>query len=438
LSTKAKSWLSILLVFIVLIASFLTIFPVKVSISPFKIKLPKTSTTKLGLDLRGGVYVVLAAVSTKNNPVTEQSMDQAMLVIRDRVDRLGVAEPQIERQGKNNILVQLPGVKNPAQTIKLLKQLAVLEFVEVTGEDKKKAEVKLGKTLLTGSALKNARASFTAQGAPQVEMTFNAEGAKKFEEITTRLSKFPERDPKKRLAIVLDKKMITAPNVQGAITGGNAEITGLKSVDEAKRIALVLQSGALPVTLDIQQNRTVGATLGKDSLNAGLRAGIIGLILVALYLLFFYRVYAVLGWISLSIFGIILWGSLVAVGATLTLPGIAGAILMVGIAADSSIIIFERIKDEVKHGRPMRTAIETGFTHGFQTFLDADLVSLVTATILFYFGAGTVKGFALTLMLGIFCDLFVAYFFKRAALNLLARMPIMRKPWLIGVKEAGS
>lgn len=434
MNSKTKNWISIIFVFIIVLLSLYLIYPIKVSLSPFKITKPKTLSTKLGLDIRGGMFVVMTAKPTKENPVTEESMNQAMLIMRDRVDRLGVAEPQIERQGPKNIIVQLPGIKNPEEAIDIIHKPAYLEFIEVTGVDNKTQKVKLGKTVLTGKALASARATFTDVGAPQVEMTFNADGSKKFAEITGRLAKYPEGDQKRRLAIVLDGKVKSSPNVQQQITGGRAVITGLDSIDEAKNIALVLQTGTLPVKLEMQQNVTVGATLGRDSLISGLKAGLIGLVLVALYMLIFYRVYAILTWLNIIIFGVILWGLLIAFGATLTLPGIAAVIIMVGIAADSSIIVLERVKEEIRKGKAMRLSLEKGFEQGFKTFLDADLVTLVITLILFYFGVATIKGFALILMFGIFCDLFTAYFFKKPALQLLARLSAARKPWLLGVK----
>lgn len=423
MNEKTKNWLSLILVAITMGAAAYFIQPV-------------AKSTKLGLDLRGGMYVVMHAVPSKNNPVTDESINETIKIMRDRIDSLGVAEPQIERYGNNNILIQLPGVKNPEEALEIIKKPAVLEFKEVKSVDDK-GNVKVGKTLMTGKSLKGARPVFDPNsGAPQVELIFNNEGAKKFEDITRSLSTtYAKGTPQRRLAIVLDGKVKSAPEVQETITGGNAVITGLDSVDEAKNIALVLQTGAIPLNLKVEQNRVVGATLGQDSLNSGIKAGLIGLAIVAVYLLLFYRVFAIMPWIALGIFGLLLWGGLNAMEATLTLPGIAGAILLAGVAADSSIIILERIKDEYRSGRTMRTSIENGFAHGFQTFLDADLVTFMTALALFFFGAGTVKGFALILMLGIAVDLYTAYFFKKPLLGLIARVKFFQKPWLIGLKE---
>lgn len=423
MSEKTKNWLSLLLVLATLAGAVYFIQPV-------------AKSTKLGLDLQGGMYVVMHAVQSKENPVTDDAVDETIRIMRDRIDSLGVTEPQIERYGKNNILIQLPGVKDPEEALEIIKKPAVLEFKEVKSVNES-GEVRLGRTLLTGKDLKGARAVFDPNsGAPQVELTFNREGAKEFEKITRSLSATYAKDtPQRRLAIVLDGNVQSAPEVQEAISGGTAVITGLESIDEAKNIALVLQTGAIPLNLKVEQNRVVGATLGQDSLDAGLKAALIGLVLVAIYLLFLYRVYAIMPWFALGIFGTLIWGGLNAMSATLTLPGIAGAILLTGVAADSSIIILERIKDEYRDGRTMRTAIENGFSHGFSTFFDADLVAFVTALALFFFGAGTVKGFALILMLGIAVDLYTAYFFKKPLLGLTSRIKFFQKPWLIGLKE---
>lgn len=417
---KTKHWLSLLMIFVTLAGALYFIQPV-------------AKSTKLGLDLQGGMYVVLRAVPSKSNPVDDDSMNETIKIMRDRIDNLGVAEPQIERYGSNNILIQLPGVKDHEEALEIIKKPAVLEFKEVVSVDGQ-GEVKTGKTLMTGKSLTGAQAIFNQSGAPEVQITFNREGEKKFEEITQRLSLYAKGTPQRKLAIVLDGKVKSAPEVQGPITGGSAVITGVGDINEAKQVAMTLQTGAIPVNLEVDQNRIVGATIGQDSLRDGIKAGAIGMAIVAAYLLLFYRAFAIMPIAALGLFAAFIWGGLNAMGATLTLPGIAGAILLTGVAADSSIIILERIKDEIKAGRNMRTSIENGFSHGFSTFLDADLVTFVTALALFFFGAGTVKGFALILMLGIAVDLFTAYFFKKPVLGLIARLKFVQKPWLIGLK----
>ncbi|MDP3013260.1 MAG: protein translocase subunit SecD, partial [Candidatus Subteraquimicrobiales bacterium] len=252
-------------------------------------------------------------------------------------------------------------------------------------------------------------------------------GARKFDEVAKKFFG-------NRLAIVLDGEIISAPVIQATEFRGKAQITGKFTADEARELVLVLKTGALPVELEVSEYRTVGPTLGRDSLLAGLKAGLIGLGLVALFMLGYYRLFGFLSWIGLAVFASLLSGLLVVVGATLTLPGIAGIILMIGIAADSSIIVFERIKEEARSKKTLRVAIEIGFSHGFKTFLDADLVSFITALILFYFGIGPVKGFALILMLGIICDILTSFLFTRSVLGLLASTNLAQKPNLLGIK----
>lgn len=396
---------------------------------------------RLGLDLQGGLTVILTAVDRPGAPVTQEAMRQALFVINQRVNKLGVAEPQIERQGQRNILIQLPGIKDPELALEIIGQTALLEFKivqpkyagqSINGLNKLISEGKnpLGPTLLTGKSLESAKADFDPKtNEPEVAIRFTPDGSRKFADITEKYVGQP-------LAIVLDDRVMSAPNIRERIPSGRAVITGIKTVDETKKIVLVLQTGALPVKLVKSQHRTVGPTLGRDSLVQGLRAGAIGLILVFLFMVLFYRAFGFITWMGLMIFSALLGGLLVLVGATLTLPGIAGIIFMFGSAADSNIIVFERIKEEVRGGKSVRVSMDTGFVHGFRTFLDADLVTLTTAAVLFYFGIGPVKGFALTLMLGIASDLFTSFFFTRSALGLLGKLRLFSRPALIGMREA--
>lgn len=403
-----------------------------------------TRPPRLGLDLKGGLNIILTAKSKPGAPVTEDTMDQALLVVTNRVNKLGVSEPDISRQGINNIMVQLPGIKDPEKAISIIGQTALLEFRElITTETTPVVRSVLGPLLLTGKDLKDARVDYQTpddgiREEPVVSMTFNSQGTKKFADVTTRLVG-------KNLAIVLDGKIMTAPVVREPITDGQAVISGGDmTIEEARKIALVLQTGALPVDLRISESRTIGPTLGKDSLKAGLRAGIIGLALVALFMVGFYRLFGFITWTSTVVFTTLLFGLMSGVnwametfggaGLSLTLPGIAGIILMIGVSADSSIIVFERIKEEVRAEKEMRSSMTSGFVHGFRTFLDADLVTGLTALIIFIFAIGPVKGFAFTLMLGIACDLLTSYFYTRPLLALLARRNIFQNPVVIGVK----
>lgn len=388
----------------------------------------------LGLDLKGGMNVILTAKGKKGAPVSQEAMEQARFIIEQRVNGLGVSEPVIETQGGRNILVQLPGVKNPQKVLDIIGKTALLEFKPVI--DTKGDKLILGDALMSGG-IKDARVEFDEYNKPKVGLTFDDKGAKKFDEIAKQLYQ-------KQLAIVLDGKVMSAPTIQATEFRGKAEISGDFSVDETKKLVLVLKTGRLPVELEISENRTVGPTLGRDSLRKGLIAGIVGLILVALFMLVLYRVFGILSWLNLIIFSSLLFGSLAVINASLeaagqasiglTLPSVAGIILMIGIAADSSIIVFERIKEQIRAGKTMRVSMEQGYSYGFKTFLHADLVTFITALILFILGIGAVRGFALILMLGIGCDLFTSYLFTRSVLGLLSQYDAIKSYKLMGVR----
>jgi len=388
---------------------------------------------KLGLDLQGGMLVVLSAKPSEGGKVTETEIDQAKFIVEDRVNGLGVSEPQIERQlGTPNIIVQLPGIKDPEQALKLIRSTALLEFKEVLNP----SGMKLGPTLMTGKSIESARVGADDLGRPKVLFRLTGNGTKKFAEITGRLA-----PAKKQLAIVLDGKVVSAPTVQGQISGGSGEITGKYSVEEAKNLTLVLNTGALPVKLDVAQQQTVGPTLGRDSLRAALRAGLVGLLVVAVYLLIMYRGLGVISIAALIVFAIVFGGILTLMGTTLTLPGMAGIILTIGLAADSSIVYFERFREEFRRGKQARLSAKTGFSHAFRTMVDADATTLIIAVTLIvlsymYFGAGPVRGFAFTLSVGIFCDLFTVYFFTRPVLSKLSGLSLYQNPVFLGVRKA--
>lgn len=394
-----------------------------------------TSTPRLGLDLRGGMNIVLTAKETKQAKVTEDAINQAKFIIEERVNALGVTEPQIERQiGTPNIIVQLPGVSDSRKALDVIGKTAQLEFKPVLEADKTTGKpTKLGQTVLTGKALRSASVGFDEVGNPEVNMSFTSEGAVQFEKITGDLIG-------KQLAIVLDDKIMSSPTVNSKISGGRAEITGKFTLDQVKDLVLVLNTGALPVNLAVTEQRVVGPTLGQDSLRAGLRAGIFGLVLVAIFLLISYRGLGLISVAALAVFAVIFGGVLTAINATITLPGIAGIIMTIGLAADSGIVYFERFKEEVNKGKTTRSAASQGFTFAFRTIIDADAVSLIIAVTLIalsylYFGAGPVRGFAFTLSIGTLTDVFTAFFFTRPALQLLSGLSIFKNPVFIGVRK---
>ncbi|MCL6472152.1 MAG: protein translocase subunit SecD [Firmicutes bacterium] len=400
-----------------------------------------TTKPKLGLDLKGGLSIIYTAKDTPGSKVTDEKMRQAEYVLRNRVDGLGVAEPEIQREGPRNIMVQLPGIKDPEKAKEYLGKPAVLQFAIVNQEYEsmnegqmntllKQNKPVLGPVLLTGDKITDAKATYGGNlgNQPIVTLSFNDEGANTFAQITA-------QNVKKKLAIVLDGKIITAPTIQTAIPDGKAEITGINTIDEAKEIALVLNSGSIPVTLDISEAQSVGPTLGAEALRAGIIAGAIGFALVALYMLLYYQGLGLVTWVGLTAYATLVFGVISAIGRTygwtLTLPGIAGLIISIGVAADSKIIIFERLKDEMRSKKTFRTAVDSGFWHGFRTSLDADIVTFLAALVLFFVGIGPVKGFALTLIIGLTIDVVIMLLFTRPVLGFLAQIWPVKSPALL-------
>ncbi len=379
--------------------------------------------------------------------IKDSAADQALETIRNRIDQFGVAEPTILRQGENEIVVQLPGVKDPRRAVDMIGRTAQLEFKLLDdgakvaaelpqsilpGEEdnllrqfaekipqgdeilfEKKVNRETGavrkiplllkkQAALTGDLLSEARVNIdTRFNEPYVSITFNAAGAKIFEEVTG-------ANVKKRLAIILDNTVYSAPVIQEKISGGNAQITGSFSTEEAKDLSIVLRSGALPAPLKLLQNVTVGPSLGRDSIEAGTLAGIIGTIAVVIFMIFYYRLSGLIADLALFFNIILLLGAMASLNATLSLPGIAGIILAIGMAVDSNVLMFERMRDELRAGKTPRAAVDSGYHKAFWTIFDSHVTTLITAAVLFQFGTGPIKGFAVTLSLGVAINLFTA------------------------------
>lgn len=396
---------------------------------PLDVKIPQ------GLDIKGGMSVILTAAPPKGKALTNDMLRQADGILTDRVDKLGISEASIQRQGTNNFLIQLPGLKTGEEVLQTIGKTGVLEFKPVLGQDEK-GKLKLGRTALTGDTLTSATTSFDQFNKPQVELAFNEEGREQFARVTTQLAK-----DQGQLAIVLDGAVKSAPSVREPITDGRAVIENIGTISEAKNLAIVLQTGALPVNLQIAESRFVGPTLGQDALRQGLYAALAGLALVALYLLAYYRGFGLVAWAALAVFGAMFLGVLSIIGTNfrlfaLTLPGIAGMVLSIAVAADTSILVLERVKEEVRGGKTLRTAAQSGFLHAIGTSINADLVTFIGVVFLWLFAIGPVKGFAFTLILGIILDLLTAVFFTKPAVELLSGWKLFRTPVFSGVKEA--
>jgi SecD/SecF fusion protein len=428
--------------------------------------------------------IFLTLTPEKKEYIKEHAVDQSLEILRNRIDQFGVAEPVIIRQGDDEIVIQLPGVKDPKRALRLLGDTAQLEFRIVadatglnlaemvaqteasgqwqTGESLAKLNRVLqsrlpegtslyferetdrltnqeivtpillnNQVLMTGEMVKDAQVRIGGTfNEPYVSLDMTSRGGKVFGQIT-------ENNVGKRMAIVLDDTVRSAPVIRERILGGSAQITGNFSHEEAADLAIVLRVGALPAPVDIVQNMTVGATLGQDSINKGLTSGIFGAILVVAFMIIYYRLSGVVANTALFLNILLLFAGLAVLGATLTLPGIAGIILSIGMAVDANVIIYERMREEYALGKSVRSSIEGGFSNAFSTIVDSQVTTLITALALFLFGTGPIKGFAVTLSLGIIFNLFAVLFFSRLMFDTinsvrpmkrLAFMQLLQKP----------
>ena len=405
---------------------------------------------KLGLDLRGGVQVLLAADAAPGEEVSREAMEGAKRVIENRVNGLGVSEALIQLQGTNRIVVELPGIANTDQAVETIQGTGLLEFVD-TGDSflpegtvvqttgggsatltaTQPITAAVYNTVLTGRDLQTAQVVFDPQtNAPLISFTLTDEGAEKFAEHTrNNVGKF--------LSITMDKTIISSPRINSAITGGQGEITGQFTLDEAKNLAIQMQYGALPVALKVAESRAVGPTLGQDSIRQSLIAGVIGMLVVIVYMLLYYRLPGAVADVALLIYTAIVLALFKLIPVTLTLPGIAGFILSVGMAVDANVLIFERTKEELRHGRPLHSAVDAGFSRAWNSIRDSNVSTLITCVILFWFGstfgATIVKGFAVTLAIGVLVSLFTAIVVTRTFLHFVMDTKLAKNPWWFGV-----
>ncbi|NMP22513.1 protein translocase subunit SecD [Sulfobacillus harzensis] len=369
----------------------------------FSVINPITNHLKYGLDLKGGVTATYQAEPSPGAPVNKNAMAKAMQILSYRVNKLGVSEPVVQEVGPKRITVDLPGVKDPEQALRYLGQTALLEIKDPSSKQ----------VLLTGRDLTNAQAAI-AGGQYVVNLSFNSEGTKLFASATKKYLGQP-------LPIYLDGKELEAPVVRDVITSGQAQLTGnFTTLKQAQKTALLLQSGALPVKLKVLSVETISATLGHQSVINSERAAAIAIILIALAMMFWYRLAGLLADIALGVYGFLLLGALWAVHATITIPGIAGIILSMGMAVDANVIIFSRVREEMVGGKTPRAAIEVGFRNAIRAIMDSNATTFIAAIILFFLGSGSVKGFALTLMIGIVISLFTAVILTRQFIRLAA------------------
>lgn len=378
---------------------------------------PLANSIRQGLDLQGGTHVVLEAEDTPEAKVNEDAMERVVKIMEKRVNELGLTEPLIQRQGARRIIIELPGIKDPDAAIRTIGKTAMLEFKD---ED--------GNTVMTGTDLKNAQAATNQQNQHVVNLEFTDEGAKKFADLTT-------KNVGRRISILLDGEVLTDPNVREPITGGRAEITGQRTLEEAQHLAVLLRSGALPVKVNIIETRTVGPTLGQDSKDKSEFAFVIGISAVLLFMVLFYRLSGLIADISLMAYVLLLLFALKMLDATLTLPGVAGIILSVGMAVDANVLIFEHFKEEFRKGKTLRLSMDAGFKRAFTTIFDSNITTIIAAVVLFLFGTGTIKGFAITLGLGVVLSMLTAITLTRYMLKLLIAANIFKGPFAYGVKS---
>jgi protein-export membrane protein SecD len=398
--------------------------------SPLRLpRFPEVSF-KLGLDLQGGSHLVYEA-DLKNIQAKErgEAMQGLRDVIERRVNLFGVREPVVRTQQVGDhyrLIVELPGVKNVSEAIKMIGKTPYLEFREEVAATSSTSTPTFKPTKLTGQYLKRATLGFDQTTLePEVLLEFDSEGAKLFKEIT-------KRNVGKRLAIYIDNVLISAPVVREEISGGKAQITGNFTVDQARELARNLNAGALPVPIKLISQTTVGPTLGSISLTKSLRAGMFGFLAVILFMIIYYRLSGFLASLALLIYAGILLTLFKAVPVTLTLAGIGGAILSVGMAVDANVLIFERMKEERRAGESFQRAVEAGFSRAWPSIRDSNLTTLLVALIMFSFGTSFVKGFALTLSLGIIVSMFSAIFITRTFLRSFVGTKLEKIKWLWG------
>ncbi|MEG3834478.1 protein translocase subunit SecD [Microcoleus sp. Z1_C3] len=431
-----------------------------------------TIPTRLGLDLQGGSQLTIQVKTTPTIPKIDQGMLEAVRrIVENRVNGLGVSEALVQTVGEDQILVQLPGVNDPQQAERVLGGTAKLEFLEqLPGTEAQlaierqlqqellvkqaelrtsnnEAAIKENQAALTrsneaiaklfkssglgGENLKDAQPQPLASGNNwNVALVFDTKGGELFAQLTKNLA-----GTGRSIGIFLDERMISSPVVgvefaQAGITGGSAVIQGNFTTQEANDLAVQLRGGALPVPVEIVENRTIGASLGRDSIQSSINAGIGGLVLVLIFMVAYYRLPGVIANIALLIYALLTWAAFVLLGVTLTLPGIAGFVLSIGMAVDANVLIFERTREELRAGKSLYRSVESGFYRAFSSILDGNVTTVIACVALFWLGAGLVKGFAVTLALGVLVSMFTALTCSRTLLFVVLSFPALRKPQL--------
>ncbi|MER5717495.1 protein translocase subunit SecD [Streptomyces sp. NPDC002132] len=429
-----------------------------------------TVPVHLGLDLRGGTQIVLETRPTATTDADSEATDRTVEVLRGRIDALGVAEPTLARSGSNRIVVELPGVQDPAKAADVLGRTAQLTFHQVLGTttsaddaseplpkrprpqvlaDESGQLLRLEAASLTGKDVKEAAARFDQQGGAgwQVTVDFKGSGRDGWARLTGQAACHPAGDPSRRVAIVLDNKIISSPQVDPSVTcgpgisGGSTQITGSFTADEAKELALLINGGALPVPVETVEQRAVGPTLGAQAITASAWAAAVGTALTALFIIAIYRFLGVLATMALACYGLIFYAALAVLGATLTLPGLAGFVLAIGMAVDANVLVFERAREEyASRNRPSpRSSLTAGFRGAFSAIADSNITTLIAAGLLFFLASGPVRGFGVTLGIGVLASMFSALVITRVLADLaVSRSWLRRRPRLMGIAHTGT
>ena len=382
----------------------------------------------LGLDLQGGVLVRLEAPEG----TSKEDMMGAISIINNRINGLGVSEPDVRLEGDNRIAVELPGVADPEEAVRTIGSTAKMQFIRVD----------TGEVVVDGSHLKDAQAKTDDQATDAnkrfvVDIAFDDEGAEAFKNATEDLcNKYSEGDQNRAIAIILDDQVISAPSIVEPITNGQAAISGgFSTYEDASNLAIQLNSGALPVDLEIVEQNTVGAQLGPDAIAQSLQAAIIGCIVLALFLLAIYRGPGFIAVVSLVLYAVLLAGALILIRSTITLQVIAAFLLSIGMAVDANVLIYERIREELRAGKTVRVATGSGFKKAFVTILDSNVTTLIATFVLMLLGTGSIRGFAVTLAIGIILSLFTAISFTRFILRNLVKGGVIKTSRFYGIKR---
>ncbi|MDQ3914722.1 MAG: protein translocase subunit SecD [Actinomycetota bacterium] len=412
----------------------------------------------MGLDLRGGTQIVLQARDTPQQEVDSETMARTLEVLRRRVDQLGVSEPSLQSSGADRIIIELPGVTDPEEALEVIGRTAQLTFHAVEGvergrgrgatsdglvlPDESGASLRLAPPALTGDGVGDAEA--VPEGSTwYVSVSFRGDGAGSWERVTGEAACAPVGAPQRRVAIVLDEEVISSPEVDPSIqcndgiSGGPTSITGGFTEQEAKDLALLIRAGALPVPVEVVEQRTVGPTLGDAAVRASVEAAIIGGLLTIAYVVAYYRLLGALAAMALLAYGLLSYAVLLAIGATLTLPGIAGFVLAIGMAVDANVLVFERGKEEFAAGKKVRPAVLAGFKKAWSAIADSNATTLLAAVILVYFAAGAVRGFGVTLSIGVIVSMFTALVVTRLLVEVVLQSRRLAQPGLLGLNVGG-